>query len=247
MTISVVEIWRFPIKSHGREPVLAVELKPGETMPGDRVWAVAHEESDADGSTWVSCHNFSRSAKAPALAAIRARSDETTGALTLEHPDRDPLHFDPQTEGDKLVSWTRGFVPEGRAQSARLVRARNRGFTDSDFASVTIGNMASHRAVSQRVGHPLSLHRWRCNIWIDGAAPWEEFDWMDRPLQIGEALLVAKERTDRCLATHANPDTGRRDADILNALESWGHQDFSVRAEVVRGGRVAPGDLLTPL
>ena len=102
--------------------------------------------------------------------------------------------------------------------------------------------MSSHRAVEQRIGQPLSIHRWRGNIWFDGLAPWEEFDWMDRDVRVGGAVLRVRERTDRCLATHNNPDTGRRDANVLGALDAWDHRDFSVRAEVVEGGRVAVGD-----
>lgn len=244
MTAKLTQIWRFPIKSHGRESVDAVSLMTGQTMPYDRHWAVAHTETDVDGSEWASCHNFSRGAKAPALAAIVASLDEATQRLTLTHPDRAPLTFHPDTEGDKLIEWTQGFVPQNRPQSSRIVRAQRAGFTDSDFPSVTLGNMSSHRAVEQRIGHPLSIHRWRGNIWFDGAAPWEEFDWMDREVQIGEAILIPRTRTDRCIATHANPDTGQRDDDVLAALDHWGHRDFTVRAEVVRPGRVAVGDTI---
>jgi GTP-binding protein len=47
----------------------------------------------------------------------------------------------------------------------------------------------------------------------------------------------------RCRATEANPDTGRRDANTLAALEDgWGHTRFGVYAMVRKGGRVAVGD-----
>lgn len=247
MTARVTEIWRFPIKSHGREQVDAVTLSPGQTLPWDRVWAVAHDQSDADGRDWVPCTHFSRGSKAPGLAAITAQVDERAGTVTLSHPEREDLTIDPDSDGPALIDWAGGFIPETRAPSARVVRGRTRGFTDSDFPSVTLCNMSSHRAVEQRYGRPLSIHRWRGNIWFDGAAPWEEFDWIDREVQVGEAVLKVRERTDRCLATHNNPDTGRRDADVLGMLDAWEHQDFSVRAEVIRGGRVAPGDTVVRL
>jgi uncharacterized protein YcbX len=247
MTLRLTAIWRFPIKSHGREDLSEVSLHEGRTLPWDRLWAMAHDQSPADGSDWAPCQNFSRGSKAPGLAAIRATLDEATATITLSHPDRDDLTLRPDTEGDRLVDWAGGFIPEGRARSARVVRGATRGFTDSDFPSVTLCNMASHRAVEQRLGRSLSIHRWRGNLWFDGGAPWEEFDWIDQEVQIGEAVLIPRERTDRCLATHNNPDTGRRDHNVLGALESWHHQDFSVRAEVVRGGRVAVGDSLRRL
>ena len=57
-----------------------------------------------------------------------------------------------------------------------------------------------------------------------------------------------RERIKRCMATTANPDTGRRDADTLGALESgWDHRDFGIYGEVVTPGRVARGDAVTVL
>ena len=241
MTGRLAAIWRFPIKSHGREQIETVRLEAGQTLPWDRHWAVAHEESDADGSDWVPCQHFSRGSKAPQLAAISAHLDEATGTITLRHPDRADLTFRPDDDGPALIDWAGPMIPGNRARSARVIRGP-RGFTDSDFPSVTLCNLASHRAVEERVGHDLSIHRWRGNLWLDGLAPWEEFEWLDREVQIGEAVLVPRERTDRCLATHANPETGQRDTDILSALDSWGHRDFSVRAQVVRGGLIRTGD-----
>lgn len=247
MTGRVESLWRHPIKSHGREAVTSVTLTTGQTMPWDRTWAVAHEASKANNDAWSPCAAFSRVSKAPALMAIEAELDEAAGTVTLTHPDRPPLSFDPDGDPTAFSDWVRPLMPEDRAASARLVRVPGRGMTDSDFPSVTLCNHASHRAVEQRLGQPLSIHRWRGNIWIDGLGPWEEFEWMDRDIRIGGAVLRVRERTDRCLATTANPDTGRRDADTLGALDSWGHQDFSVRAEVVEGGPVTPGDAVSPL
>ncbi len=88
MTGSVTSLWRHPIKAHGREPLQTVTLIAGQTMPGDRIWAVAHEASKADGSTWVPCANFSRAAKAPDLMAITSRLHEDGARITLSHPSR---------------------------------------------------------------------------------------------------------------------------------------------------------------
>ena len=242
MTGRITDILRYPIKSHGREAVARVALTAGQTLPWDRLWAVAHDASDADGSEWAPCRNFTRGAKVPGLQAMDAKLDEATETVTLTHPELGTLRFHPDTEGDKLVDWTRPLIPENRAVSARGVRAATRGMTDSAFPSVTLCNMASHRAVSQRIGRDLSIHRWRGNIWFDGLAPWEEFDWIDREVRIGTAIVVPRERTGRCLATHANPETGARDADILAALDSWDHRDFSVMAEIIDSGEIAVGD-----
>jgi uncharacterized protein YcbX len=65
---------------------------------------------------------------------------------------------------------------------------------------------------------------------------------MGKDIAIGDAILRPRERTDRCVATTANPDSGVRDADTLAALKSFGHQDFSVRCEVIQGGAIATND-----
>ena len=243
----VTALWRYPIKSHGREAVDRVTLTKGQTMPWDRTWAVAHTESLADGSEWAPCANFSRGSKAPGLAAISSQLDEATGQITLTHPDLGALTFHPDEEPQKLIDWAGGLIPANRAQSHRVVRTQTTGFTDSDFPSITLGNETSHKAVEDRLGQEILRSRWRNNIWFEGAPAWAEFDWMGRDIRVGQAILRPQERTDRCVATHNNPDTGARDTDVLAALNSFGHEDFTVRAVVVQSGDVAVGDTVEPL
>jgi uncharacterized protein YcbX len=206
---------------------------------------VAHEASRADGRGWTHCAEFTRGAKAPSLMAIEARLDEATATVTLRHPERPELTFRPDDAPAAFLDWVRPLMPEGRAAPARIVRAPDRGMTDTDFPSISLCNHASHRAVEQRHGRPLSRHRWRGNLWIDGLAPWEEFDLVGREVRVGGAILRVVERTGRCTATTANPETGRVDVDTLALLRTWGHEDFAVYAEVVVEGEVAAGDPVT--
>jgi MOSC domain-containing protein len=247
MTGMVTSLWRHPIKSHGRESLDAVTLIAGQTMPGDRVWAVAHEMSKADNSAWARCASFSIGSKAPKLTAINAQLDDANNLVTLSHPDKEDLTFDPDGDATAFLDWVRPLMPDNRAASTRIVRVPGRGMTDSDFPSITLCSMASHRAVEEQIGHDLSINRWRGNIWFDGLPVWQEFDWIGKEVQIGDVILRGRERTDRCLATTANPETGVRDADTLDALDHWGHRDFSIRAEVIRGGNIHIGDTVTPL
>ena len=88
----------------------------------------------------------------------------------------------------------------------------------------------------------LSPLRWRGNLWLNGLSPWQEFDWIGKTIQIGEAVFEVQEAIRRCLATTANPKTGERDADTLAALNTLGHQDFGVYATVVKSGVVQQND-----
>ncbi|MGR3661253.1 MAG: MOSC domain-containing protein [Paracoccaceae bacterium] len=243
MTGRVAHIWRHPIKSHGREALEQVVLSMGKTMPWDRTWAVAHENAKTDGKSWAACANFSRVAKAPALQAITSVLDEDSELVTLSHPDRPDLRFSPDQNTDDFLAWVAPLMPDDRASSAKILRAPGRGMTDSNFPSISLNSLSSHAALEQEMDTPLALERWRGNIWIDGLEPWEEFNWIGKTVRIGSTELIVKERIRRCLATTANPATGRRDADTLDGLKNgWGHTDFGVYALVTKTGSLKIDD-----
>lgn len=243
MSWTLTDIWRHPVKSHGAERLEAVTLEAGLALPWDRVWAIAHDAARLEDG-WSPCQNFSRGAKAPSLMAISARFEEATGQLHLSHPDLDPISLDPETEGDRLVQWAAGLIPEGRAPSAHLHRVPGVAMTDTPFPSVSLLNAASNRALGQKLGRTLDQRRWRGNLWVDGLAPWEEFDLIGKTLRIGDSVTAhVAEPITRCLATTVDPETGRRDTDTLGALEDgWGHQDFGIYLEIRAGGPIRAGD-----
>ena len=243
MTGRLAQICRHPIKGHGRETLASVRLLAGACLPWDRHWAVAHEAAQLEPG-WNPCVNFARGAKAPELMAITSQLDEATATVTLRHPAQGEITLRPDDPADlpRFLDWVRPLNPQSRAQPARIVTA-GRGMTDSDFPSVAILSTASLADLSARMGHDLSPHRWRGNLWLDGAAPWAEFDWIGRVIHIGQAVLRIEEPITRCTATQVNPDSGKADADTLSALEAaFGHQDFGVYATVIAGGMVATGD-----
>lgn len=244
----VSALWRHPIKGHGREALTGVTLAAGQAMPWDRRWAVAHELARLTEGEWAPCTNFSIGAKAPALMAINAQVDETAELVTLSHPDRPDLTFDPDRDALAFLDWVRPLMPANRAQSVRLFRLDGRGVTDTDYPSVSLLNLASNADLAERMGAEVSPLRWRCNIHLDGLAPWAEFDLVGRTLRIGAAELQVREPIRRCMATTANPATGARDLDTLGALNTnWNHQDFGIYAEVTRTGAIAVGDRIEVL
>ena len=102
---------------------------------------------------------------------------------------------------------------------------------------------ASHDAVVGQLGQPLEVERWRGNIWLSGAEPWQERTWIGKTIQIGQATLTVKEHILRCKHTKANPHSGVCDVDTLGALRAgFGHADFGVYAQVIKGGKVTVND-----
>ena len=145
------------------------------------------------------------------------------------------------------MAWVKPLMPAERAQSTHVMRVSERGMTDTNFPSISLANLASNAALSDMMGAQLSLLRWRANLWIDGLAPWAEFDLIGKSIQIGEVQFSIREQIVRCLATTANPKTGERDVDTLSALRTLGHQNFGIYAEVIRGGEIKLGDRMEVL
>lgn len=243
----LAQIWRHPIKGVGAEELAHVGLHIDRPLPLDRAWAVLEEGGEAaDG--WRACRNFIRGAKAPSLMAVRAHV--TGDDIHLSHPDLTDLVITPGTPeaGLALIAWLKPIYPTDRRAPAALVKAPASGMTDAPYASVAILNRASLRALGDKLGQTLDPRRFRGNLWLDGLAPWEEFDLVGKRLRIGEAELEVIEPITRCRATEVNPETGQRDAATLAGLEDgWGHTDFGVYAMVRRAGRVAIGDEVTQL
>lgn len=244
---TVAALWRHPIKSHGREAIDKVTLTKGQTMPWDRKWAVSHDACKFDESDpkWVGCRNFMITVATPGLAGIWAEVDETTSTVTLRHDDLGSHSFCPDNSDDipGFLNWVLPLCPADKRQPTGIVTVPNRGMTDTNYPTISVMTNASHLAVEEQLGRKLETERWRGNIWLDGPAAWEEHDWVGKTIQIGETELKIEGPIKRCMATAANPQTGKRDADTLGALrDGWDHQHFGVYATVIKTGKVAKGD-----
>ena len=79
--------------------------------------------------------------------------------------------------------------------------------TDSEFPSVSILSLASLADLSARMGHDLSIHRWRGNLWVDGLEPWAEWGW------IGQHHPHRRSGTEDRGTDHALPGDVGRSAD----------------------------------
>ncbi|RED14374.1 MOSC domain-containing protein [Pontivivens insulae] len=243
--ITVSNLWRYPVKGVGTEPLGSVVLREGQCLPGDRAFAIAQDGATTNGE-WAPCMNFVRGAKAGTLMAIEAQS--AGESLTFTHPDRPALTVQLPADGQALIDWIAPLYPENRPAPVRVVTATEQGMTDAPFPSISILSNTSRTILSQRAGRPLDQRRFRGNIWLDGMDPWQEWEWIGKNLRIGGAVLEVRERNTRCRATHADPMTGKDDVNVLSVLEQgWDHRDFGVYAVCVQGGEIAVGDVVTVL
>ncbi|GMG80933.1 MOSC domain-containing protein [Paralimibaculum aggregatum] len=244
-TARLAAIHRFPVKGLGEEVLETALLTPGRHLPDDRRWALAHAGSafDAEAPAFVSRRNFVQTAHSPELARTALRLSGTE--VTVSAPDAEPLSADLGTPAGAaaLAAWAEARCGHRQPGPYRLAALPGAGLTDVADAHVSILSDASLRALGEAAGRPLERRRFRGNLWIDGLAPWAEFDLVGREIAIGPVRLRITERIGRCAATTASPASGQRDTPVLEILrERWGHTDFGVYAQVVAGGSVTPGD-----
>ena len=247
--VTVASLWRYPIKSHGRETMASTPLITGKTIPWDRHWAVTHGDTkfDHDNPTWIGCRNFMIGTATPSLAGMSATFDQQSETITLRHVELGKVTFRPSDPADvkRFITWVSPICPPDKRQPTGIVSAPDRGMTDTPTATVSIMNLASHDAVALQAENPLQMERWRGNIWVDGADAWAEWDWIGKTVQIGDAKLRVIDPVQRCKHTEANTTTGTRDIDTLSILrDGWDHQNFGVYAEVIQDGTVHLGDTL---
>lgn len=242
----LAHLFRYPVKSIGGEALDAVALEPSRPVPGDRRFAVLHEDglrhlTDGALDRWLPKAAFVRGVAAAALQAVRGGWDGAD--LVLTHPERPTLRFDPANGDAALIEWLEPlWSPSGKSPAARLVEGP-RALSDVNQPWVSILSMTSLALVEKRVGRLLGVDRWRGNLWIDGWAPLAERELFGARIRIGEVELEVIEPIGRCAATSADTATGCLDGDTPAELEAhFGHQDFGVYAEVRSPGTIRPGD-----
>jgi MOSC domain-containing protein len=106
-----------------------------------------------------------------------------------------------------------------RVDPDRVPAYRRVSFADGYPFLVT--NQASLHELNSRLSEPVEMRRFRPNIVISGAEPWDEDRWETLTIRIISLSLVKP--CSRCIVTTVDPDTGVRspDGQPLKTLTSY--------------------------
>ena len=247
--ITITDIYRYPVKGLTPERLDRVRLAAGEALPFDRAYALALAGSafDENAPGWVPKTNFLMLQRDEALAALHAHFDDATLTLRVTGPNGFFVEgrLDEEEGREVLAEAIGRYMGLTEAAEPRLVHAEGHTISDHPEAVVSIIHAASVAALAGAVGAEIDPVRFRGNLYIEGGAAWEEFGWVGKTIEIGEARLEVTQRIPRCAATGVNPATAVRDMNLVKALtEHFGHYDTGVYARVVAHGTVKIGDRL---
>lgn len=252
-SMRVSGLWRYPVKGLRGEHLDQVMVAPNAPLPHDRRFALAHGNSGiAPGNvTWAFKDSFHMLMHKPdlVLSELTPVFDEQSGLVTI-HRDGDIAVQALTNTVDGVSSLNRYFGKilgdEQETGAPVFVEANGFALDNIEEPVVSLINVASVERLSEDIGQTLDLARFRGNILIEGAEPWEERDWVGRKISIGDVVFEVTEETERCGATEVNSETCARDVNIPQQLRKlYGHLFCGVYLTPSTGGTVSVGSAVT--
>jgi uncharacterized protein YcbX len=249
--MQVSSLYRYPVKGLSPEPLQSVSLRPGETVPFDRVYAIENGGGRFDPAAprHLPKVNFLMLMRDERLATLQTKFDDATATLTVMRDGKQVARGQLSTPlGRQLIEqFIAAYMKTELRGAPKVVHADGHSFSDMSAKCLHIVNLASLRELEKTVGRPVDPLRFRANVYLDGLEPWSEFRWEQKDIGLGPVRLSVFARTQRCEATNVDPATGARDMAVPAQLtRAWGHQDFGIYAKVIEGGDLAVGDAVTP-
>jgi uncharacterized protein len=241
-------IYRYPVKGLSAEPLAGTALAPGETVTGDRRYAIENGLSGFDPAMprYLPKQRFLMLMKNERLARLDTRFDDASYVLVIQEHGKEVARGDLRTPAGRadIEGFFLSLCADELRGPPKLLAAHGHSFSDVARKVVSIINLASIGTIEGMVGRPVDPLRFRGNLYVEGWPAWREFDLLGEELAIGaQARARVVKRIARCAATNVEPGTGVRDLDVpATLLRNLGHADCGVYAEVTVGGAIAAGD-----
>jgi uncharacterized protein len=243
---TIRSIYRYPVKGLSAEKLSIAALAAGETLAGDRRYAIENGPSGFDPAApaYLPKQRFLMLMKNERLARLDTRFEDASRTLSIRENGRTVCgDLGTQRGRAAIEGFFATFVSDELRGPPRILEAPGHSFSDVARKVVSIINLASVARLAAFVGRPTNPLRFRGNLYIEGWPAFEELDLVGREIALGSARARIVKRIVRCAATNVEPSTGIRDLDIPRTLmQRLGHSDCGIYAEIVGGGQVEAGD-----
>lgn len=245
----IAALYRHPVKGLSPEPLDEAQLEPGGYVPDDRCLALENGPSGFNpaAAEHLPKMRFLMLMKQERLARLETRFDSARRVLTIRQGGMVVAEgvVDDPAGRTAIERFFETYCAEERRGPIRLLVAPpGHRFMDSRSGFISILNRATIEAMARDLGREsLDPRRFRGNILLEGVPAFAEAAWPGRRLKIGSVELEITKPIDRCAATDVDPNHGRRDLRMVEALERlYNHHDCGVYARVHAGGTLRVGD-----
>jgi uncharacterized protein len=248
-TPQIVGIYRYPVKGLSPEALQQVALTVGQTLPGDRRYAIENGPSGfaPDQPKYLPKSYFLMLMRNERLAGLQTHFNESSNVLTVSENGKAAVCGDLETsEGRAAIEafFAANFAGELKGPP-KVLSGGGHSFSDVAKKVVSIVNLGSIAAIEAVVGRTVHPLRFRANLYVGGWPAWHEFELLGQTLAIGDSRLKVVKRIVRCAAVNVDPQTAARDLDLPHTLmHRFGHADCGVYAEVIAGGNISVGDAI---
>ncbi len=244
---TVAALYRYPIKGFSPEPREALTLRPHETVPFDRAYAIENGPGPFDPAAprHLPKAHFVMLMRNEQIAELQTSFDDVSHTLTITKSGATLASGDLRTSDGRaaIEAVIASTITTGLRGAPRIVSAQDHSFSDVADKCLHIISLESLAALEAKLQTPVHPLRFRANMIVQSVPAWSEFDWVGKRLRIGGVTFEVFKRTERCAATNVNPQTGARDLKIPSFLsKTFGHTDFGIYARVIGGGTVARGN-----
>jgi uncharacterized protein YcbX len=223
-------------------------LAVGETVPGDRLYAIENGPSQFDpvSPRYRPKTHYLMLMRNERLAALKTRFEAESRMLTIVRNGCEAARGDlgsPQGRAS-IEHFFADYCADELRGPPKLLYAPPFSFSDVARKVISIINLASVAALEDVIGTTVDPLRFRGNVYVSGWPAWSELDLVGSQIEfVNGARLKVVKRIVRCAATNVEPGTGLRDLDIpTTLLRHLGHSDCGIYAEVTAGGLIAAGD-----
>lgn len=259
-TPHVAALYRHPVKGFTPESRDSLVVLPHGRIRGDRVltfrFANALEPVVRDGlNYWPKTEGLAMQ-DSPSIGQLTLSFDEARQRVSIGQGGAVAVDAGLDEAGRRLLC---DYVTEfllGTSDGDRLRQPRRlplsllgdgttSQFQDRPLGFISVHGRGSLLALSEAIGTDLDERRFRSNVAVDGLGAWDELEWADR-VRIGEVEFRVSHHIVRCLATHANPETGERDAEVMTTLTRTFGQERptfgTLLLPTTEGGTIRVGD-----
>ena len=250
---TVTALYNYPVKGLSPTSLPNVDVRAGETFPSDRVYAIENGSRDFDpiNPKYFTKAKFLQLMTNEQLAALETQFDDETQSLKILRSGKQVAAGNlSQPIGRQLIEqFLAAYLGNNARGTPHIVAADNHHFSDVPDNFVSLINLASVRDIERVTGRHVDPMRFRGNIYVDGLAPWQEFDFIGSTVTVnGAAMFKVEEPIGRCAATNVDPETGARDMKIPRTLQdAFGHDRCGIYMTAIADGAISQGDSLTAI